>query len=267
MARPQAVAGQTRVAGQGVAIVVALDNSSSMRAEDFDSSQGRVSRLEAAKATLARFVEGRPDDLIGVVVFANYPFLKSPATLDHEFLLDTVRTLKTAPPADDGTNIGAGIVWSLDALRNTTTLKKVLVLLSDGRNQPAVSRPPDPETAARLAHELGVTVHTIAIGQAGGIVQTPEDTTKLPITTEVEGPDRELLARIARAGDGRALAATDARMLDDVFATIDQLETSAVRGTIQTRYHERFAPWVLLAVALLASDQLLSAGRLRRLPN
>lgn len=266
LARPQAIAGRTRVAGQGVAIVVALDNSSSMKAQDFDSARGRVSRLEAAKNTLTRFVEGRPDDLLGLVVFANYPFLKSPTTLDHEFLLSAVRSLQTASPSDDGTNIGDALAWALGALKDATTRKKVLILLSDGRNQPAVPNPLDPEAAAQLAQELGVTVHTIAIGQASGVVQHPEQETNLPITTEVAGPDLEQLAKIARAGGGLSFQATDAHMLDEVFGTIDRLEKSPVEGMIRTRYRELFAPWVATALVLLSVDRVLSAGRLRRLP-
>ena len=266
LARPQEVAGRTRVAGQGVAIVVALDHSSSMKAEDFAAGPGRVSRLQAAKDTLAQFVAGRPDDLIGVVVFANYPFLKCPPTLDHPFLLETVRALKTAAPSDDGTNIGDALAWSLGALEKIPSLKKAVVLLTDGRNQPAVSRPMDPEAAAQLARQLGVTVHTVAIGQAGGIVQVREPRTGLPVTGEVAGPDVELLARVARAGSGRAFRATDARMLEDVFRTIDRLEKSPVAGTVQTRYRETFAPWVAAALVLLIVDRMLSAGVLARLP-
>ncbi len=266
LARPQEVAGHTRVAGQGVAIVVVLDHSSSMKAQDFDAKAGRVSRLDAAKATLSRFVEGRRDDLIGLVVFANYPFLKSPLTLDHAFLVDTVRDLQTAAPGDDGTNIGNALVWALGALKDASPQKKVIVLLTDGQNKPAVANPYDPEAAARLAQKLGVTVHTIAIGQAGGIIQVPEEATKLPITGEVEGPDVEALRRIAHEGGGRAFVATDVHMLDEVFQTIDQLEKSPVRGTIRTRYRELFGPWVLAAVVLLAFDRLLSGGRMRRLP-
>ncbi|MDR3636788.1 MAG: VWA domain-containing protein [Isosphaeraceae bacterium] len=266
IARPQAIAGSTRIAGQGVAIVVALDQSSSMKAEDFDSVRGRVSRLDAAKETLARFVSGRADDPIGLVVFANYPFLRSPTTLDHTFLLGTIESLKTASPSDDGTNIGDAMAWALGALKETTTRRKVLVLLTDGRNQPAVSHPLDPLATAKLARELGVTVHTIAIGQAGGVIQLPEESTKLPITSEVAGPDVALLEKIAETGGGRAFRATDAHMLDDVFNTIDRIEKSPVRGTIQTRYRELFGPWVAVALALFVTDRLLSGGKLARLP-
>jgi Ca-activated chloride channel homolog len=266
LARPRTVGGTTRIAGQGVAIVVALDHSSSMNAVDFPSDQGPISRLDAARRTLAKFIEGRPDDLIGLVVFANYPDRKAAPTLDHAFLLESARALRSARPGDDGTNIGDAIALALGDLKQARPRKKVLVLLTDGRNEPAVPRPLDPEAAARLAHDLGITLHTIAIGQAGGIVRPHEADTRLNITSEVAGPDYDLLARLAKIGGGRAFAATNAHALDQVFQSIDALEKSPVRGEVRTRYRERYGPWVGSALVLLALDRFLSAGRLRRLP-
>jgi Ca-activated chloride channel family protein len=279
LARPQSVGGRTVLAAKGVAIVVALDHSSSMNTRDFPAEpsepgpkkpESPIARLDAAKTTFVRFVEGRPDDLIGLVVFANDPDLACPPTLDHPFLVEQARAVQTAPPDDDGTNIGDAIAWALDALRKAPPKKKVLVLLTDGRNSPArtADRPPlEPEAAAGLARALGVTLHTIAVGKAGGVVHTPEPVTKLQRTAgEVEGPDLALLERLATIGGGRSFAATDAAALRGVFATIDTLEKSPVRGEIRTRYREEFAPWVGLAVACLVLDGLLGAGRLRRLP-
>ena len=139
--------GVTRIAGQGVAIIVALDQSSSMTTVDFPADRGTrvVSRLEAAKTTFAQFVAGRPDDLIGLVAFANYPDLIWPPALDHARLIETVTTLRSARPGDDGTNIGDAIAVGLDALLEAPPTKKVLVLLTDGNNEPAVPRPLDPE--------------------------------------------------------------------------------------------------------------------------
>lgn len=266
LARPQTVGGHTRIAAHGVSIVVALDHSSSMNATDFQHSGESLSRLEAAKRTFATFVEGRPEDLIGLVVFANYPDLACPPTLDHAFLLEAAQRVRPARAGDDGTNLGDAVAWSLDALRHTSSRKKVLVLLTDGRNQPAVPHPLDPEQSARLARDLGVTLHTIAVGQAGGQMRRPEPTTGLDRISQVESPDFALLTRMAELGGGRAFVAADARDLEEVFHTIDQLEKSLVEGTIQTRYDERFGLWVLLAAALLVVDRLLCVGRLRRLP-
>jgi Ca-activated chloride channel family protein len=142
----------------------------------------------------------------------------------------------------------------------------VLILLTDGVNSPAVPEPLDPEAAARLARDLGVTLHTIAVGRAGGLVRFREPVTGLAIPAEVEGPDLALLdASPGSAGAARSSPPTPGS-LAEVFRTIDALEKSPVRGTVRTRYRERYAPWVGLALALLVLDRLLAGGRLRRLP-
>jgi Ca-activated chloride channel homolog len=266
LARPQTVGGQTRIKARGVAIMVVLDHSSSMKATDFPSDEGPQSRLEAAKRTFQRFVIGRPDDLIGLVVFANYPDLACSPTLDHNFLLETANRLRSAKAGDDGTNIGDAIALGLDALRAASPQKKVLILLTDGRNEPAVPSPLDPEAAAELARELGITLHTIAVGQPEGLVRRAESVTGLNVVADVGVPDFALLESLAKIGGGRAFVAADTRSLDQVFQTIDTLEKSPVSGKILTRYRERFAPWVGLAAAFLVLDRLLSSGWLRRLP-
>jgi Ca-activated chloride channel family protein len=268
LARPQTVGGVIRIAGQGVAIVVALDQSSSMNTANFpaDRDTHRISRLEAAKATFIRFVEGRPNDLIGLVVFANYPDLTCPPTLDHRFLVESAAAIRAARPGDDGTNIGDAIAWALDAVRNTTPSKKVLVLLTDGKNEPAVPHPLDPERAAILARDLGVTLHTIAIGRPGGIVRGTDPDTALPVMAEVEGPNIPLLERLAKLTGGRSFIATDADALEEVFQIINALEKSLVKSEIRTRYDEHYAPWAALALALLCLERFLVSGWLRRIP-
>jgi Ca-activated chloride channel family protein len=268
LARPQTIGGTTRIEGQGVAIVAALDHSSSMNAANFPADFGSrtTSRLEAARSTFKEFVAGRPDDLIGLVVFANYPDLTCPPTLDHRFLIEAADAVRPARPGDDGTNIGDALALALDALRTTTPEKKVLVLLTDGNNEPAVPNPLAPEEAARLAKGLGVRLHTIAIGTPGGLFRSAEPDTNLPITRESEGPNLAMLRRLAEITGGRAFAATDADALREVFEAINALEKSTIRGEIKTRYDERYAPWAAASLALLVFDRLLSNGRLRRLP-
>ena len=203
MARPQTVGGRTRVAAKGVAIVVAIDQSSSMKAVDFaDGPDAKLTRLDAAKRTLAKFIANRPDDLIGLVAFANYPDLKCPPTLDHEFAAQIVAALSPAVGNDDGTNLGDALAVGVDALRKAPASSRVLVLLSDGRNDPNVKDPLDPREAARICRGLGITLHTIAVGDAGGLVREQEPVTKLDIVGEVGGPDLVLLADLARLGGG-----------------------------------------------------------------
>jgi Ca-activated chloride channel family protein len=268
LARPQTVGGASWIAGKGVAIVVALDQSSSMNTVDFPADRGArlIPRLKAATTTFADFVKGRVDDLIGLVAFANYPDLTCPPTSDHAFLIDVAGTLRPARPGDDGTNIGDAIAVSLDALLVAPPKKKVLVLLTDGNNEPAVPQPLDPEQAAILARELGVTLHTIAIGHRGGVVQGVDPDTQLPVMAEVAGPNLPLLERLAELTGGRSFVAADADTLARVFDAINKLERSPIRGQILTRYDEHYAAWAASALALLIVDSLLSLGRLRRLP-
>jgi Ca-activated chloride channel family protein len=268
LARPQSIGGRTRIAGQGVAIAIALDQSSSMNTPDFPGPLGQpaITRLDAAKQTLARFIAGRRDDLLGLLVFANFPDWASPLTLDHAYLLDTVRSIRSARPGDDGTNLGNAMVWAIKDLKDAPTRKKVLILLTDGRNSPAVPNTADPADAARIARALGITVHTIAVGKGGTLVRAIDPVTRLGPSSEVEGPDLELLERLASIGGGRSFQAADPAALDQVFATIDTLEKSPVRGEVLTRYRENYGVWAVAALAVLLTDRFLVAGRLRRLP-
>ena len=270
MARPQSPGGRIRVAGRGVAIVALIDRSSSMKAVDFPSEGGPISRLEAAKATLERFIRAREDDLVGLVRFANYPDLDAPPTLVQASLLEAVRSIRPAGQVDDGTNLGDAIVFGLGAIRDAPTRRKVMILLTDGRNAPAVPKPVDPMVAATLARDLGVTLHTIAIGRAPVVKKGEGTTPDVPRPTapdaEAEGPDLALLARLAEVGGGRTFVATDADALDRVFREIDALEKSPVSGMVRTLYRERFAPWAAAALAFLAVDLAWASGRFRRLP-
>jgi Ca-activated chloride channel family protein len=270
MARPQTPGGRIRVAGRGVAIMALIDRSSSMKAVDFPTAEGPIARLDAAKATLARFVRVRDDDLVGLVKFANYPDLDASPTLDQAFLIRAIRTIRPAGQVDDGTNLGDAIAVGLGAVRDAPTRRKVMILLTDGRNAPAVPKPVDPVMAAGLARELGVTLHTIAIGRPGAARDLPGPRPAAPRDAqsreEDEGPDLALLARLAEVGGGRAFVAADADALDRVFGEIDMLEKSPVAGTVRTLYHERYEPWALAALVLLALDLAWTSGRFRRLP-
>lgn len=258
MARPQSVGGQVRVAGRGVAIMALVDRSSSMKTVDFPSERNTISRLDAAKTTLSRFIQARGDDLVGLVSFANYSDAVAP-TLDQGSLLEAVQAIRPAGPIDDGTNLGDALILGLGAIRDAPTRRKVMILLTDGRNAPAVPRPVDPVVAAALARELKVTLHTIAIGKPSGTIVKPSP-------NEADGPDLALLARMAEVGGGRSFVASDAGMLEEVFREIDALEKSPVVGTVRTLYREEYAAWAAAALALLGFDIAWASGRFRQLP-
>ena len=234
-----------------------------MNTEDFPIGQSSVTRLRAAKDTVSRFVGGRPDDVLGLVVFANYPGTACPLTLDRTFLLDAqfARFAPAALPATMAQISAPALVWSIDLIKDAVPKKKVVILLTDGRNAPAGPDPPDPVRAATLASRFGVTVHTIAVGKRQDEAAGASD----PRAAE-DGPDFAALERIAEAGGGHAFAAANAGELDRVFDTINALEKSPVRGQIHTRYREDFGPWTAGALGILALERLVSAGRMRRLP-
>lgn len=266
IAAPRTVGGRTYIAARGVAIVVALDHSSSMNARDFPSAKGPIRRLDAARDTFLDFLAARRDDLIGLVAFANYPDPACLPTLDHRAAAEAARAIKVARPEEDGTNLGDAIAWSLAILRETSPKKKVLILLTDGRNSPAAPSAMDPEDAAILASELEITLHTIAIGPAATVHDSPNGEKAGPIGSSNEGPDLELLQAIAARGGGRAFVATNAGELERVFALINTLERSELTGKVETRYHEHYAPWLVAGACLVALERFLALGRLRRLP-
>ena len=263
MARPQAVGGRQRIAARGVAIEAALDRSSSMTAKDFPAPNGPTSRLDAAVATFSRFVDGRPDDLIGLVAFAGIADRVAAPTLDHGFVLDAARAIRPARVGEAGTNLGHAIALGLGELRAVKTPKKVLVLITDGQDEPPKSEsfpPIAPEDAARLAPGLGVTLHTIAVGRPEPLPNEAADSNADP------GPDLKRLEALAKLGGGKAFVATNEADLLAIFAAIDALEKSPLTGLIRTRYREGYPPWIGLAMAMLALERLLASGPLRRLP-
>lgn len=268
LARPQTVGGETRIAGKGVAIVVALDHSSSMKTVDFPADRGirTISRLDAAKETFVRFVQGRPDDMIGLVVFANLPAVACALTLDHTWLMEHAAAIRPARADNNGTNIGDAVVLGLESLLESSPGRKVLVLLTDGNNQPGLPRFMPPEEAANLARDLGVTLHTVAIGRPGGVSHTVDGRTGQPAVTEVAGPNVALLESMARSTGGISRLAADADSLDKIFREIDRLEKTDLHGQILTRYDEHYAPWAALTLAFIGLERLLAHGRLRRLP-
>ena len=266
LARPQSVGGVIRIAAKGVAIMAALDQSSSMNTVDFPadadthrSAGWRPPGPHSAGSSRA----GRRPDRPGGLRQLSRPRLPADA---RPSVPDRKPPPRAVGPARRRRHQHRRRP-RLGARRpaGTTPAKKVLMLLTDGNNQPAVPHPLDPVLAAELARDLGVTLHTIAIGKAGGVVHGT-DATDLPVMAEVEGPNIPSPERLAEITGGRSFVATDADAIDEVFETISRLEKSQIKDEIHTRYDERFVPWAALAAALLVIDRLLVAGPLRRLP-
>jgi Ca-activated chloride channel family protein len=264
LARPQHGSLKEDVTTRGLDIVVALDVSGSMAAEDFQPRN----RLAVAKEVVAEFVKRRTTDRIGLVVFAGKSLTKSPPTSDSAVLLrqlDDVR-LEMLP---DGTAIGSGLATALTRLRRSQAKSKVIVLVTDGANNAGEI---DPATATDLARALEVRVYTILAGRGGQVpmpVQVQDPFTgqlvKRMVMTEMQ-IDEALLKRIAERTGGEFFRATDSDSLRDIFVRIDQLEKSEIKTSAFRRYRELFLPALAAAAALLASAGALWAAGLRVAP-
>lgn len=263
MARPQTGLGESRVRTDGVDIILLVDVSPSMAAEDFSTATKSMNRLTAAKQVIRDFVKKRGADRIGMVAFAALPFPISPLTLDHGWLLEQMERLEHGE-LGDGTGIGTALASAINRLRDSKARSKVIILLTDGMSNVGELTP---ENAALAAKALGIKVYTVAAG-IDGIVQVPVrspfgGTQYVRQRSEI---DETSLRRIADTTGALFFRATDLAGLEKVYAQIDNLEKTEIEVEQFTRYEERFAPFALAAVLLLGLEQLLALGRLGRLP-
>ena len=261
LARPQEVLSRRLEHAEGVDLVVALDVSGSMAALDFQPAD----RLGVAKSVIGRFLDRRPHDRIGLVVFAGAAVTICPLTLDHEVahrLLDQVR-LRSLP---DGTAIGLGVGTAVNRLRTSVSDSKVVVLVTDGANNAGQL---DPMTAAELAADEKITVHTVLVGRGGKVPlpvvqRDPRSGRERSQIRQVEVEvNPELLAEIARTTGGTSFRARDPEALEEVFSEIDRMEKTEFTSTKLVRYRERFEPWALAALLLLVTGIVVEgvAGR------
>jgi len=264
LARPQHGTLREESSTRGVDIVVALDVSGSMAAEDFQPRN----RLEVAKEVVAEFVQRRPNDRVGLVVFAGQSLTKSPPTTDAAVLLrqlDDVH-LDMLP---DGTAIGSGLATALTRLRHSQARSKVIVLVTDGANNAGEI---DPATATDLARAMDVRVYTISVGRGGEVPMPVEvrdpytgQVSRRLVMTEVQ-IDEGLLSRIADRTGGEFFRATDTASLRTIFDRIDRLEKSEIRHAAYRRYRELFHAVLLGSTALLALGGLAWMAGLRVAP-
>jgi Ca-activated chloride channel family protein len=263
-ARPQQGWSKENVTTEGVDIVVSLDVSGSMAAEDFQPKN----RLVVALDVVAGFVRRRVSDRIGLVVFAGKSLTKSPPTTDTAVLLRQLEDVKLGM-LPDGTAIGSGLATSLTRLRNSKVKSRVIVLVTDGANNAGEI---DPATATSLAKAMEVRVYTVLVGK-GGLVPMPMQvrdpfsgqvvTRKMNVEVET---DPELLKRIAKETGGEFFSAGDADSLRQIFERIDRLERSEIKLSAYRRYEELYRPFLLGAVALLCAAAAVHAAGLRVLP-
>lgn len=252
LARPQAVERQAAVPAEAADLMVALDISTSMLAVDNSHPSGE-NRLDAARTVLARFLERRPGDRVGLIVFAGHPYSAAPLTFDHAWLRQAALRVKIGT-IEDGTALGEALLAALARLRGGTAKSRAVILLTDGRSNSGIP----PRTAAEAAAALGVRVYTIGAGSDG--------TALFPVENPLGGVmyrrlaadlDEATLADIAGISGGRYFRARDHAELETVFREIDRLERAPVTRSGAESYRE-LAPFVLTAAlaALMAGFTL-----------
>ncbi|HLB01449.1 MAG TPA: VWA domain-containing protein [Bacteroidota bacterium] len=257
LARPQTTSEGENVTTEGIDIVLVTDVSGSMLAEDF-----RPNRIEAAKAVAEEFVDSRPDDRIGLVVFAGESFTQCPLTLDHEVLKTLIGGVKSGL-IEDGTAIGMGLATAVSRLKDSRSKSRVIILLTDGVNNRGSI---DPMTAAGIASTFGIRVYTVGVGTIGTApypVQTPLGTQYRNIPVEI---DEGLLKNIADQTGGRYFRATDNNTLKSIYEEIDRLEKSKIEVTQFRRHKEDFYTAASAGGLLLLAEVLLSLTLFRKIP-
>ncbi len=254
LARPQLTNRWQQESTEGIDIMMALDISGTMLAEDL-----RPTRLEAAKQVASQFVLERPNDQIGLVVFAGESFTQCPLTTDHAVLVNLFRAVEYGM-IEDGTAIGLGLANAVNRMKDSPTKSKVIILLTDGSNNRGDI---DPQTAARIAQTYGIRIYAIGVGSYGqsyATIQTPYGPRRVTVNGEF---DENTLRQVAQTTGGEYFRATDNNSLQRIYEQIDRLEKTKLRVREYSKRSENFLPWLIGALLCLMLDILIRHFALR----
>ncbi|MBS1917636.1 MAG: VWA domain-containing protein [Bacteroidetes bacterium] len=257
LARPQIRNDEQMVNGEGIDIVLCLDISGSMLAQDFTPN-----RMEAAKNVASGFIDDRPADRIGIVIFSGESFTMCPLTTDRNVLKTQLANVQSGL-LEDGTAIGSGLATGVDRLRSSQSKSKVIILLTDGENNGGLI---DPNTAKEIAKSVGVRVYTIGVGTEGFAPVPVQTAGGIVMQKEKVSIDEKLLTQIAHETGGKYFRATDNESLKNIYSEIDKLEKSRVEITALKRYSEEFYPFALAAAMLLFLELMLRFTIFRKFP-
>ena len=250
IARPQSSTSWQNVTTEGIDIVIALDISGSMLAEDL-----RPNRLEASKNVATEFIEGRINDRIGLVVYSGESFTQCPLTSDHSVLKNLFKDIKNGM-IEDGTAIGMGLATAVNRLKDSEAKSKVVILLTDGSN---TSGAIPPITAAEIAKTFGIRVYTVGVGTNGMAPYPFRSPLGGVIYQDVEVKiDEPTLKEISKITGGEYFRATDNKKLAAIYEEIDKLEKSKIEVTEFRKKNEAFLPWGILAAIALLLEFILS---------
>lgn len=257
LARPQLKNDEQQAEGEGVDIVLCIDVSGSMTAQDFTPN-----RMEAAKAVAANFVAQRLTDRIGVVIFSGESFTQCPITTDKTVLKSAIENIRNGL-LEDGTAIGDGLSTSIDRLRSSQSKSKVVILLTDGENNGGLI---GPDNAKEIAKAFGVKVYTIGVGTEGYAPYPEKTELGIIMRQQKVTIDEKLLKAIATETGGKYFRAKDNTGLENIYKEIDKLEKSKVEISTITRYTEKFFPYVMIALALLLIELVLRFTVFKKFP-
>ncbi len=257
ISRPQSSSSKKNVNVEGIDIVIALDISSSMLAEDF-----RPNRIEAAKDVAKTFIEGRKQDRMGMVCFGGETFTQCPLTSDHRVLINLLKDIKSGI-IEDGTAIGDGLGTAVNRLRESKAKSKVIILLTDGMNNTGFV---DPQSAADMAKEFGIRVYTIGVGTLGEApypVQTPFGIQYQRVEVEIDEP---VLKQIAEQTNGKYFRATNKNKLIQIYQEIDKLEKTIIEVSSFTKKTEESIPFLLFALAFIILELIFRNTIFKTIP-
>lgn len=257
LARPQSTNSWQNTSTEGIDIVMAMDVSTSMLAQDF-----KPNRLEAAKDVAASFINGRPNDNIGLVVFAAESFTQCPLTVDHSVLLNLFKDIQPGI-IQDGTAIGLGLANAVSRVKDSMAKSKVIILLTDGVNNAGEIAP---VTAAEIAKTFGIRIYAIGVGTQGSApypFQTAFGIQYQNIPVEIDEPT---LKQIAATTGGQYFRATDNESLKEIYSEIDKMEKTKISVQQYSKKQEEYKNWALLLFVLLLAEVLLKNTLLRNIP-
>ena len=257
IARPQTMFEEQNAEGEGVDIVLCIDVSGSMTAQDLTPN-----RLEAAKNVAIDFVNKRLTDRIAIVIFSGESFTQCPLTTDHAVLISAIESIRNGL-LEDGTAIGSGLSTSVERLRTSKSKSRVVVLLTDGENNGGLI---DPETAKEIAKAFQIKVYTIGVGTDGYAPQPVNTPMGVVMQSAKVSIDEKQLKAIAAETGGKYFRAKDNEGLTGIYDEINSLEKSKVEITSRTRYTEKFFPFVIAALALLFLEMLLKFTVFKKFP-
>ena len=264
LAQPRLMKSETKVTASGVDIAVAIDMSGSMISEDFVQHGERVNRFNMARNCLRDFIDKRPNDRIGVVVFAAQAFVATPLTLDHDFLQDTLDRLDIGVINADQTAIGDALTTAINQLRGVKSKSKIVILMTDGQNNSGAVAP---LTAAEAAQALGIKVYTVGIGRQGTApMPVFSNGQKVGYQDEPVDVDEETLQQIAQMTGGKYYRADTTEHFQHIYQDIDKLEKTEMEIKKYSQFRELF-PWCVAGgLAVLLLEIALGQTLLRRLP-